>query len=443
MIQLALLFLGAGFIRRNATPLALLGVCWNLLGLFIFLDGIDGVRYFPLHIFGLIILVESAITLLLALGSSGEHRTILFFKSGIFGFVALLVLSGKAGSDLLLAIIFGFAYFVTGTLLILSSWIVRFSHWKRTLVSGVGHLLFSCFLFTPYPTHYHDTISLFIGVTLLLGGISTFRLALQMRTLTQGTTAFNLLIPRGLLTGFSDLHETQHRQTASPVARHTAPLIVHVWTPTGSAASPPVPRPVVNRYIAAIDSEGVISTGHTALELPPDQYISLYPMSDIDRSPAEFLNTLKAIQENNVPGRFLSDYRTEVDDWCESDKKLMFYRYNAQGLMNFWQIYRQDSTYNLTWRNCSSSAAYGLEAALDGVFSHGKHPWWVFVRLIFRPELWLAAQLRRRAINMAWTPGLVLDYARLLHTLVHDVPPGLPPPVAEAPVTPEDPSRTA
>lgn len=424
MIQIALLFLGAGFIRKNAYPLALIGLCWNLLGLFIFVDGLDGVRYFPLHFFGLIILTESAITLLLALGSEREQRTILFFKSGMFGFVALLVLSGKAGSDLVLAIIFGFAYFVTAILLLLSSWIVRFTHWKTTLLSGIAHLLFSFFLFTPYPTHYHDTISLFIGVTLLLGGLNTLRLALRMLKLTRGTTAFSLLVPRGLLTGFSDMQtvEDKHALPAQPELPPAGPLIVHVWTPAGTAASQPLRRPVVNRYIAAVDREGVISTGHAALEFPPDNYISLYPVNDIDRSPSEFFNTLKAVQENNVPGRFLPDYLTEVEDWCESDKKLTFYRYNAQSIMTFWQIYRQDTTYNLTWRNCSSTAAYGLEAALDGVFSYGQYPWWTFFRLFFRPELWLAAQLRRRAINMAWTPGLVLDYARLLHTLVHEIP---------------------
>ncbi len=30
------------------------------------------------------------------------------------------------------------------------------------------------------------------------------------------------------------------------------------------------------------------------------------------------------------------------------------------------------------------------------------------------PELWIAAQIRRRALMMAWTPGLIMDYARAL-----------------------------
>ena len=34
-----------------------------------------------------------------------------------------------------------------------------------------------------------------------------------------------------------------------------------------------------------------------------------------------------------------------------------------------------------------------------------------------RPELWVAAQIRKRAATMAWTPGLTLDYARALSML--------------------------
>jgi hypothetical protein len=38
------------------------------------------------------------------------------------------------------------------------------------------------------------------------------------------------------------------------------------------------------------------------------------------------------------------------------------------------------------------------------------------------PELWVASVLRRRAEAMAWTPGLILDYARLLQVVVEPVP---------------------
>jgi hypothetical protein len=62
----------------------------------------------------------------------------------------------------------------------------------------------------------------------------------------------------------------------------------------------------------------------------------------------------------------------------------------------------------------------GLEAALDGVVGrlHGPGAGWrVLLRLLLTPELWVAAQIRKRALTMAWTPGLTLDYARALSML--------------------------
>ena len=92
--------------------------------------------------------------------------------------------------------------------------------------------------------------------------------------------------------------------------------------------------------------------------------------------------------------------------------------YDAAKLQAFWDVYRQDATYNLTHRNCSSSVSRALEAALDGVVGrlHGPQAGWrVLLRLLLTPELWVASQIRKRALTMAWTPGLTLDYARAQH----------------------------
>jgi hypothetical protein len=50
--------------------------------------------------------------------------------------------------------------------------------------------------------------------------------------------------------------------------------------------------------------------------------------------------------------------------------------------------------------------------------------WRPFLRVITTPELWVAAQLRKRAATMAWTPGLTLDYARALSMLADPRPSG-------------------
>ncbi|KAG0754658.1 hypothetical protein G6F22_020888 [Rhizopus arrhizus] len=94
--------------------------------------------------------------------------------------------------------------------------------------------------------------------------------------------------------------------------------------------------------------------------------------------------------------------------------------YDPDKLAAFWNEYRQNSTYNLTHRNCSSSVARALDAALDGVVGrlHGSRAGWrVLIRLLLTPELWVASQIRKRAMTMAWTPGLTLDYARAMSML--------------------------
>jgi hypothetical protein len=288
------------------------------------------------------------------------------------------------------------------------------------MLGGIAQIIFAFFMFSPYPTHYKATVPIFLGTLMLISGINTARLALRARQISEGVSIFDLLAPSNIQ---NDLTKHPVSLTSdSSNADFIGPLTVHIWTPVGTANTSPIPRPVINRYIAAVDTDGVISTGHAALELSPDIYISLYPESDIDRSPSEFLNILKATQDNNVPGVFQPDYATEAANWCESDRKIYFNQYNGMALLRYWKGYRMTTTYNLTYRNCSSSVAYALEASLEGVLSEQSKNWGSTLRTLFMPELWIAAQVRKRALSMAWTPGLVMDYARALRSIVHPVP---------------------
>lgn len=416
MLQIALLLMGAGFVRHNAPALFFIAMLWGALGAIIFADGMTGSNYFPLHMFAWLMLAESLLTLLAASGTRGARRTIFCFKGGVFGFISLLILSGQHGSNLVMAIIFGFACFITGLFVMASAWIVRFPHWRKAMCGGVFQLIFAIFLFLPYPTKHDGTVPQFIGMLMLSSGFQCAIMAFRLRRLKDGYRIFNMFAPNDLLR--SDQPHPEEALTSSMPNGQL--LTVHIWTPAGSAESPPLSRPVLNRYIAAVDSNGVISTGHAALELSPDIYISLYPAVDIDRSPSEFFNTLKAVRDNDVPGEFKKNYASEAAEWCDSDRKVKFSYFSRPALESFWSQYRKQEVYNLTWRNCSSSVAYALEAALDGVLS-GQANWLRFLRLFFVPELWIAAQLRKRATNMAWTPGLLLDYTRALNAIVHPV----------------------
>jgi hypothetical protein len=212
-----------------------------------------------------------------------------------------------------------------------------------------------------------------------------------------------------------------------PPAADEAALTVHVWTPVGSAKGEPRRQPIVDRYIAAVDRNGVISTGHAALESPEGIYISLYPGVEIDRSPDDFARLLRATQENDVPGVFQPNYLSESKAWCPSTVQVRIRNYDPVRLRRFWEIYRQDTTYNLTYRNCSSTVLRALDAAIEGASARawgGLGGWRPFLRVITTPELWVAAQLRKRAATMAWTPGLTLDYARALSMLADPRPSG-------------------
>ncbi len=287
---------------------------------------------------------------------------------------------------------------------------------------GVLEIGFAVFMIEPYPTFYVGTVAYCVGLTLFLSGLGTLLLALRLRALPPGTSLAVLF--------------ARNRRSATPaggapwtgpltgaVTSQIAPLTVHVWTPTGSAKDA-LPQPLVDRYIAAVDGNGVISTGHAALEGPPDIYISHYPATEIDHSPEDFRQLLRATVDNNVAGRFQPSYTVEAAGWCESTARVVFERYDRERLQAFWEAYRQDNTYNLTNRNCSSTVAAALEAALEGTL--GPRPSVrAFLSSLANPELWVAAQLRHHAEAMAWTPGLTLDYARALRVAIDPPPLGI------------------
>lgn len=423
MIQIALLLFGVEFVRSKFWFLGLIGIVWGAMGLGVMIDGLDGELYFPLRAFGLLLLLESIVTLSVASSGVGTQRAVLFFKGGICFFVAVLILADKVYSNLLLAIIFGFTYFVIGLLMITSAWVVRFPHWRSSIISGFAQVVFAVLLVSPYPIDNQATVSFFLGALMIVSGFNTVRIARRVRQLRHGTSTFELLAPRDLLSDFKKLPpEDAPQESPEPAMSFNDPLVVHIWTPEGTASATTIPRPIINRYIAAVDAQGVISTGHAAIELSPTVYLSLYPTADIDRSPSEFFRILKATRNNDVPGTFQPDYATEVANWCDSDRKIVFHHYSRRNLVEFWNNYRRQPTYNLTYRNCSSSVAFALEASMDGVLSERSLRWRSVLQTLFMPELWIAAQVRKRAMSMAWTPGLVMDYARALRVIVHPVP---------------------
>jgi len=144
------------------------------------------------------------------------------------------------------------------------------------LLTGLFEIGFGLFILEPYPTLYKGTVPFCIGMSLFLSGCALLRQAVRFRHLPPLTNPVALSAP------------------ASSDA-----LVIHVWTPSGTVDDTLVRNRLLNRYIAAVDINGVISAGHAALECGPEIYISHYPLDDIDRSAGDFVRLLRATPNND------------------------------------------------------------------------------------------------------------------------------------------------
>ena len=429
MVRLMMILLGVDYLRARWRGVLIVGAVSAAIGAALFIDALDGVLYFRVAPFAWLLLVEGLATLAVAWTGMGGQRTLRYVKGLAFCVTAALILSGYRHGAFILSMVFATLFLADGLLQIVSAWVVRYRSWKFAVAGGALEIAIAIFLYQPYPTHYKGTVPYCLGLVLVFTGWNLLLLALRARRLgvnpaaAQGGAAALAASAVGV-TGSVGPRLAQTVFDGPPEAQEPA-LTVHVWTPVGTSKAEARRQPLIDRYIAAVDRDGVISTGHAALESPEDVYISLYPAVEIDRSPDEFSRILRATAENDVPGLFQPDYATESKAWCPSTRQVRIRNYDPQRLARFWQHYRANTTYNLTHRNCSSTVSHALEAALEGatprVWGGG---WLAFVRMLATPELWVAAQVRKRGQTMAWTPGLTLDYARALSMLADPRPAG-------------------
>jgi uncharacterized membrane protein HdeD (DUF308 family) len=422
MVRLVLLLLGVDYLRKRAATILCIGVAWLIAGVVVFIDALDSAPYFPILFFAWLFLAEGIATLAVAWTGVGGQRALRYVKGFAVVGAAALIFAGHHHGNFILSMIFGTIFLVDGLLQAVSAWVVRYRRWKVAITWAVLEILIAVFFYQPYPTHYVGTLPYCLGLFLIFGGVHMISLAARVRRLVSNpafsSSHQSALLPDAAPGG--DAPRFGRMEWDGPPSEDERALTVHVWTPTGSSKAPAQRHPIIDRYIAAVDVNGTISTGHAALESPEGVYISLYPGVEIDRSPDEFGRLLRATQENDVPGLFQPDYATESKAWCPSTVRVRIRNYDAARLQAFWEHYRANVTYNLTHRNCSSSVSHALEAALEGAVGRlrgDRAGWGSFVRVLVTPELWVAAQIRKRAVTMAWTPGLTLDYARALSML--------------------------
>lgn len=414
MIRLILLLLGAQPLRTYWWAFIALAVASCLLGLVFVTHLFDTAIIVIIDIIGIAFVIEGVIRLLALAAIGFPNATVPVLKSLGFFALGFITIDVPWDDNIVATIVIGGALLIDGVFRLGSAIVIRSERWRQAVVVAVLELVMAGLIWTPWPIPNRHTVPFCLGVILIAASGSLCRLGLQLRRLPPGASVTDLPLFAG-----PNWHGRGSLRAAQALAAqwsNDSPLTVHIWTPLGSAVDPER-RPVIDRYIAAVDQNGVILTGHAALSLPPGTYVSLCPANDIDRSPDEFGRLLRAGPENDIPGKFKSSLEEESTAWRRPDREVNFHRYNAAALQAFLALYRQTEVYNLTRRNCSSTVALSLDAAVEGALGQ-ERPWRALFLLLTDPAMWLLALWRARAEAMTWTPGLVLDYAQTLQHIL-------------------------
>lgn len=413
MLKLCFLLIGAPSFRARWYVIAILGGVFVTLATLLAIDASDGVTFVTREALGFVFIVNGLAALLVLLGRMrGTARSLLFLKAAALMLLGVLIVQPPVSTEWALGLLFGLAFALDGIGRIATGLVVRFSGWRTMALIGALEIAVAGLIITEWPLPHNRNIPFCIALLLALSGWLLLRIGFMFRTLESEAAILALPIFGGR--GWYDNAPVMIDIGDEPAPER--PMIVHVWTPVGSAYAPER-RLLVDRYVAAVDGNGVISTGHAALEMPPDLYISHYPAMEVERSSSDFIASLRASGENDLKGRFQPSYAYESDWWCPADQNVEFRNYSPRRLRVFWAGYKQDDTYNLTNRNCSVVVAQALDAALEGALA-SRFPWLRLLRLLINPDIWVAAMIRSRAHSATWTPGLVLDYARTLARIV-------------------------
>lgn len=415
MFQIAFILIGANAFRGKWYIVAGLGLALILLGLFVAFGPPSHALLIAHVILGGIFLINGSIVALGGATARDRSPFRAFLKSGGLALMGALILLSAFWTPVALAVALGLALVVDGAFRITSTLVILFPGWRFVLLIGVIEILAAPMIALGWPLPYETAVLLATGLMLGLFGWFLMSFGLSFRTLPPEFSILNLPIfaKRGwyshapILIGEDD-----------PEDLNRPPLTVYVWTPMGVAADPER-RLLMDRYLAAVDKDGSYSTGHSALEVKPDLYISHYPSEEL-AIPENMnkLSSLQALANTIQKGEFHDSYEGDVEWWCAADVQLQFPRYSYRRLLAFWLGYSQDPTYHLTNRNCSVIAAAGLDSALEGVLA-GRRPWLRLLGLLLDPDLWGAMLARNRAIAMTWTPGLFHDYARALNRVIN------------------------
>lgn len=410
MIKLLMLLAGRDLLVRYRLVIALLAASGLLLAAMIALDlAIDGHINISASVLAAVLLLSLLFNLLSGETSLQRWLNLLFSLIFIGTLVVGLIWHGD-GRQLkkLIFAVMEVCLLCNGLFRCLSAALIQRRRWARHFLLGCGEMVLGGVLFfSGHDLHGCLLLGGWLIFLLLSFSLTIWRVYRQWQRLPDGDSLT-------LLPCFCRGHRHMARlkpwlQTPFPSDSETFPLYVHVWQAQCEADKQPR-RYVIDRYIGVINGAGEFCTGHAALSFGQHGYISLYPLQEIEPAREALPRLLLAGQINDRPGRFLPSLAAEVAGWRSPDITLSFARYNRRALANYWHANGQDSLYNLTAKNCSTTVIDAVDVALEGYLSQRLR----IVTLLLQPAFWGACMLRERAEIMTWTPGLVADYVRML-----------------------------
>lgn len=393
MFRLVLvLFGGDALIRRWKFFLAI-GLLVMAAGLGVLFDLVDGVADIASWSLGALLLLLGLGELAISATHARMRRKLQMLRGLAMVVSACLVLDFPWENSIVSGVLFGVAFLINGLLRVGGSLLIRHRNWHSSCLLGAGYLVMTLLLLTSWPLPDALNVSFCLGLALLTSGGLLVRDALNLRRVPASTLRPAIEAPR------------------------LEPLVVHIWTAVG-AVEDRIRLPVIERYIVALSRKGQAFSGHSALECGPALYISHHPRDRLRIGLHNVLQEARARPENNRPGRWGHSYAVEATTSRPSTVQIRFRVYNAGCLHAFWNSYQLDDTYNFTHRNCSTVVVQAIDAAMEGMFAD-KPFWPTLLRMLLNPDMWLAGSVRARANALAWSPGLVLDYASAMRSITY------------------------
>jgi len=409
------MLIGFSAFRRQWPFLMLAGFLSIALACEMIIMPVSGSDRFIILLFSIPILAHAASSVIFLIKLKGrEARPVDWW----FSFLEMLIGIGIIGSvfseSRAVSIFLAAALYFDGMIRLVPAILSRYRAWHLNVARSTVELVLATMLVASWPNSEDRATATVVAALICMSGWGMLHFAYLLRT--HEHEAALLLLPVFGKRGWYD-HAPVLVDCNSEPEVPAGPMKLYVWMPvlpSGSALS----VPIVNRYLMAKDSNGTLSVGHVALELPSGLYISHYRDLEASRLPNSLLEAVGPQPKNQAPGLFRSSYSEEQSLWGQAHLQIQFHNFSLRRLHAFWVGYKQDSTYNLVNRNCSTLVAAALDSSLEGCLSSPR-PWRRLLMLLFTPDFWQAAFIRNRAESTTWTPGLIRDYAEPLARILH------------------------